>query len=206
VLNNNIGKQQVLIIGGGTSFETYNDYLSNLKNRELTLDSLRPSGDWKDILPKKLGVKYDVFVPKMPNKANAVYNEWNIWFERIIQLLDNNLILIGHSLGGIYLAKYLSENKITRKVKATFLVAAPFKSDYFRESLASFTLKNPLSNLAKQGGIIYIIHSKDDPVVPFEQSIKYEEALPQANKLVFNNKGHFNQETFPEIVKLIKTL
>ena len=53
---------------------------------------------------------------------------------------------------------------------------------------------------------IYLIHSKDDPLVPFTQLKKYQQALPKAEAIVFENREHFNQETFPEIIELIKSI
>jgi len=50
------------------------------------------------------------------------------------------------------------------------------------------------------------VHSKDDPVVPFTQLKKYQQALPNAETVVFENREHFNQETFPEIIELIKSI
>lgn len=194
--------QQVVIIGGGTTFESYKDYLSFLKNKELTLENFRPDQDWKDTLAVKLGRRFDVLLPKMPNKTNARYKEWKIWFERIIPFLNQDVIFIGHSLGGIFLAKYLSENKFSKTIKATVLVAAPFKKD----DLVDFKLPSSLAKFAKQGGMIYLVQSKDDPVVPFEQLGKYKQALPNSKTIILDNREHFNQEAFPEIIKLIRTL
>ena len=101
-------KQQILVIHGGDTFDTYKDYLSFLKNREISLDRLRLKRDWKDILSEKLGENFDVLSPRMPNGTNARYKEWKIWFERVIPFIDKGVIFIGHSLGGIFLAKYLS--------------------------------------------------------------------------------------------------
>jgi predicted alpha/beta hydrolase family esterase len=199
-------KQQVLVIHGGATFDSYKEYLSFLKKAKISLDDLRPHRDWKDSLPKKLGVKFDVFSPSMPNKKDAKYLEWKIWFERIIPLLNKNAIFVGYSMGGIFLAKYFSENIISNRIKATILVAAPFDTTGKKESLGDFRLPKSLKNFAKQSKSIYLIQSKDDPSVPFENVEKYQKALPNAKTLIFKNKGHFRLETFPEIIKLIKTI
>ena len=199
-------KQQIVVIHGGTTFDNYEDYISYLKNKELTLDKLKSSGDWKNTLAKELGNNFEILLPRMPNGTNARYKEWKIWFERIVPFLKKNVTLIGHSLGGIFLAKYLSENTLPKAIKATVLVAAPFDDTSNEESLVDFKLPSSLSKFAEQGGAIYLIHSKNDPVVPFEQLGKYKKALPNAKIMVFDNREHFNQETFPEIIKLIKEL
>lgn len=200
-------KKQIVIIHGGTPFDTYEDYLSYLKkDLEISLDRLRLRKSWKEALSQDLGENFDVLMPQMPNKTNACYKEWKIWFERIIPLLDKQVIFIGHSLGGIFLAKYLSENNIPQKIKATILVAAPFNDEKSGRSLADFKLSSPLERFAKQGGKIYLLQSKDDPEVLPEQLEKYKKALPNAKTMIFDDRGHFNQESFPEIIELIKKL
>jgi len=198
--------QQIVVISGGTTFDSYKSYISYLKNKALTLDNLRPNRDWKDALAGKLGKNFDVLLPKMPNKTNAQYGEWKIWFERIIPLLNKEIVLIGHSLGGTFLVKYLSENIIPKTIIATVLVAAPFDDEGKGESLASFALPSLFVKFTKQCQRIYLIQSKDDPVVPFEHIKKYRRALPNAETMIFENRGHFNQETFPEIIGLIRKL
>lgn len=199
-------KQQILIINGGSTFLSNKDYISHLKSKEINLERLKARKDWKDSLQEELGESFEVFVPKMPNVTNARFEEWKIWFERIIDKLDENIILIGHSLGGIFLVKYLSENRLSKEVKATVLVAAPFDDKDLEESLAEFSLNPPLDNFAKQAGEIYLIQSKDDPVVPFNQFEKYKEALPGAKTLILDGMGHFKVESFPEIVDLLKNI
>lgn len=145
----------------------------------------------------------------MPNGTNARYNEWELWFSRIAQILNEEVILIGHSLGGIFLVKCLSENIFPKKTKAVILVAAPFdNSDKIEggESLVDFALLSSLEKLVQQVDKIYLIHSKDDPVVHFTQLTKYQRALPNAEAIIFENRGHFNQETFPEIIEIIKSM
>ena len=199
-------KQQVIVIHGGTTFDKHEDYISYLKNRVVTIDDFKLWTDWKGNLQEKLGEKFEVLFPRMPNGTNARYGEWKIWFERIFPFLTDNPILIGHSLGGIFLAKYLSETNFPETINATILVAAPFDDENLGESLADFKLPLTLSKLMKQGGKIYLIQSKDDPVVPFKQLAKYKQVLPKAEEIILKGRGHFKQEAFPELVELIKKL
>ena len=199
-------KQQIFAIHGGTSFNTYEEYISFLKTREVTLEKLTCVLDWKAALTNDLGETFEVLQPKMPNGANARYLEWSIWFERCLPFMRDGVILIGHSLGGIFLAKYLSENIFPHQIKATILVAAPFNDTTTFESLSDFSLPSSLEQWGKQGGAIYLVHSQDDPVVPFEQSDKYLQMVPQAQKMTFQDRAHFNQENFPEMVTLLQSL
>lgn len=199
-------KQQVVAIHGGTSFDSQEDYIAFIKTRELTLEKLKQGEDWRASLGRELGDAFEVLVPKMPNGTNARYAEWCIWLERCIPFLRDNVILIGHSLGGIFLAKYLAEHSFPKTIKATLLIAAPFDATSTVESLKDYALPESLENFVNQGGIIQLVYSEDDPVVPFEEMKKYQQALPQARPAIFQDKKHFNQEKFPELVSLIQSL
>lgn len=195
-------KKQVIVIHGGDSFNTHEEYLSSLKNFEITIEYLRPKRDWKSFLPDALGSEYDVLFPVMPNKTNAKFAEWKMWLEKISPFVKDGVILVGHSLGGMFLAKYLSENKFPKKVGALFFVAAPHNNS---GEIGDFVLPSSLEGVGTQVSKIYLFYSKDDKVVPFVEHEAYQKQLPNAQVLVFEDRGHFNQPEFPEIVNLIKT-
>jgi len=202
-------KNQVVIISGGETFETYEQYLSFLKDFKVDFDYFEEQFEkkgWKDSLEDKLGDKFEVIRLRMPNRENAKYSEWKIWFEKFFPFFNGEIILIGHSLGGIFLAKYLSENDFSKKIKGVFLIAAPFDSADSEYNLADFSLPDDLSKFMKQGNKIYLYHSQDDPIVPFVDLRKYKKQLPGAEAVIFNDREHFNQEEFPEIVEEIKKL
>ena len=198
-------KKQVLVIHGGTTFDTYKEYLSYLKNQKIDLGKYRGER-WRYKLGKDLGRGFDVLLPTMPNGGNAEYKEWKIVFKKIAVKLQSNVILIGHSLGAIFLAKFLSENRFPKKIRATFLLAPPYDDKDMDETLGSFRLPKSLKGLERQGGRIFIYHSKDDGSVPFSHSERYLRDLPDATFRKFTNKGHFNQPKFPELVRDIKSL
>jgi hypothetical protein len=191
-------KNQVIIIGGGDTFETYEEYLDFLHNYEIDIERYKKSkDDWKPWLRKKLGEDYEVIIPVMPNKTNAKFEEWKIWFEKFIPFFDDEVMLVGHSMGGAFLVKYLSNNTFPKKIKGVFLVSAVYDRDTDGCGLASFALPERF-NL--QTETVYLYHSKDDPVVPFSALENYQKALPKARARVFNDRKHFNQEEFPELV------
>ena len=194
--------QQILFIRGGEVFDTHEEYIQFLIDKKLTLEDLRFQ-DWKKNLGDKLGENYDVLLPQMPNNYFAHFSEWKIWFEKIVSQLSDGVILIGSSLGGIFLLKYLSEHKIPKSIKATFFVAAPYKNEE-NGSLGDFRLTQDFSQLIGQAGKIYLYHSQDDPVVPFSDFLDLKNALPQAKTRVFTDRGHFRLKEFPEIIEDLK--
>ena len=200
-------QQQIVVIHGGTTYVSYEEYFTALKGLTIKLDRMKSQKDWKDGLQENLGENFVVYTPQMPNKQNAEYREWKILFEKVLNLLDENIILIGHSMGGIFLAKYLSENEIRRSVKKTFLLAAPFSDDGMEhESLCSFLREGDLSKFEEQAGEVYLYHSEDDLVVPFDHVQKYAKELPKAVVRGFKDKGHFKQEEIMELVEDVREI
>jgi len=197
-------KRQVWVIHGGDTYDTYDDYLAALRGWTVSLEDLKQTS-WKSTLGERLGTDWDVLAPRMPNSHNAKYLEWKVWFEKYVPLMAEPVILIGHSLGGTFLAKYLAETAFPHHLQATLLLAPPFQAPP-GESLADFTLPASLETFAKQGGQIHLYHSEDDPVVPFGDLAKYKEALPTATVRTFTNRNHFNQPELPELVADIKAL
>ncbi len=197
-------RPQIFVIHGGDAFDTYEEYLANLRAKTTTLERLSARG-WKLSLRDRLADIADVYTPEMPNKQNAKYAEWKIWFGKIVPLMNDGVVLVGHSLGGIFLAKYLSEEILPTKIRATLLVAPPFNTAT-NHPLADFNLGEELHKLQDRGGEIVFYHSRDDQVVPYSNLEDYRRALPLARYVSFENRGHFNQESFLEIEEDLRKL
>ena len=193
-------KRQVVVIHGGESFRTYAAYRAFLARLAPDFSRYRaPRRGWKGLLGWRLGARFEVIRPDMPNKLNAKYAEWKLWFEKFIPHFAREAMFVGHSLGGLFLAKYFSENRYPKKIRAVLLVAAPWNDGDFRLARAG-----GLARFARQAGRIVLYQSKDDRVVRFADFEKYLRALPDATSRVFRDRGHFNQEAFPELVKDIR--
>ncbi len=197
-------KTQIFYIHGGMTFKNRKDYLHFLKTREIKLNK---KARWSyDFLDKTLSKKFQIIRPRMPLGDNAKYFDWKIHFERFFPKLENNIILIGESLGGIFLAKYLSENKFPRKILSTYLVCAPFDNTLPGDDLVGgFKLRSDLSLLEKNSKNLYLLFSKNDGVVPVSHAKKYATKLRNSNIIIYKHiKGHFEISRFSEIVSMIK--
>jgi hypothetical protein len=193
--------KQIFIIHGGEVFESYDKYFEYLKNYKIDFENINHH-NWKDDLQKVLGNDYQVIFPEMPSRRNAKYVEWKIWFEKFFPILNDEIILVGNSLGSTFLAKYLSENNFPVKIKGLFLLAGPFDAGY----LGDFNLSESLINIENQVKNIFLFHSEDDPYVPISEVKKYSQAFPNAEKIIFKNKGHFNLKEFPEFVEKLRSI
>lgn len=198
-------KTQILYIHGGGTFRNRRDYLCFLKNRPVSLEQRER---WHDAyLDKKLGRHCEIIRPKMPCPEHALYADWKLHFERHIPLLRNSSILIGNSLGGIFLAKYLSEHKFPKKILSAYLVCPPFDNTLPAEEIVGgFRLPADLSLLEKNCSRLTLIFSKDDPVVPSAHADKYASRLKKAKIIIYAGKnGHFKVAEFPELVGMIRS-
>ncbi len=200
-----IDMQQIIVIHGGTTFQDYDKYLNSLSSKKLDIDRYIYKPMWRELLGEKLGDGYQVLLPSMPNGTNARYSEWKIWFEHFSSLFTDNCILIGHSLGAIFLAKFLSENSLPFTIKATILIAAPY-DDESDEDLTDFKITNLTENLANQAGRLVFFNGTDDPVVSQSELIKYQNELPSAEFKLLSAPDHFAREEFPELIELLKEL
>jgi predicted alpha/beta hydrolase family esterase len=197
-------KKQLVFISGGMTFKSKKDYVSYLQNRELSIEKKEK---WHHkYLDKKMGTDLDIIRLLMPSPDNAHYEYWRINFERYFPFFKNNLVLVGSSLGGIFLARYLSENKFPKKIVSLNLVCPPFDNSLSDEDLVSgFRLKTDLSLIEKNCKNINLYFSSDDNVVPLPHAEKYKQKLPMANIFIYNDKnGHFKVAKFPELIKNIK--
>lgn len=202
---NNQMNKQVIFIHAGEVFNTYDNFIEALQS--WTFDPKKDKEKkWRNSLEEKLGDGFEIISPTMPNKYNAKYKEWKIWFEKVLPYIEGNAVLVGHSLGGIFLSKYLSENTFSKKILAVYLVAAPYDDKDSEYSLADFVLGDSLKKFEEQCERIFIYHSEDDPIVPFVDLGKYSKSLPNATPVVFKNRNHFMQEEFPELIDSIKSL
>ena len=138
-------------------------------------------------------------VPEFPTPYEPKYKEWCTMFERFD--INKDTMLVGHSLGGGFLVRWISENKV--KVEKVVLVAPwldprhIIKSDFFNFKI------DP--NLAKKTKKLSIFVSADDFKEVRDSVDVLRNALKSGVKFrEFSNKGHFTKgdmktDRFPEL-------
>ena len=193
--------KQIVLIHGGSSFDNYERYLNSLKNGSINYERLLWAQKWREWLAQEI-VNADVLLPDFPNKQNAQYEEWKIYFEKLLPLLGDDVQLVGYSLGAMFLAKYLHESPLSSPVRRLVLVS-PCYDDESVEDLGSFRVTSA-AGLEKSAKEVHLFHSKDDPVVPFTELAKFQRDLPTATVHIFEDRNHFFQPTFPELKELLE--
>lgn len=183
-------KQQILFIQGGGSGAHNED--------EKLVASLR----------KHLGATYEVRHPQMPKENDPDYQVWRPQIGKELAAVTGKVILAGHSVGGSFLLKYLSEEKIETEVAGLFLIATPYwGGDGWRyEGYEAVALPEDFASRLPKKAPIFFYHGRDDEVVPFAHLALYGEKLPQATIRVLDGRGHQLRSDLSEIAADIKSL
>lgn len=169
-----------------------------------------PEENWfpwlKDEL-EKLGC--NVVVPKFPTPENQTLDNWIDVLERYRNRINQKTIMIGHSLGVPFILRILEQ--WDTKVQATFLIAGLVrlindpKFDRINETFLDSAFNYDI--ILRKCRKFHVIHSEDDPIVPFKQGEVIAQNL-KTELITMKNAGHFNTaagfERFDFLLERIK--
>ncbi|MCX6755079.1 MAG: alpha/beta hydrolase [Candidatus Nomurabacteria bacterium] len=176
--------------------------IHGLPEKEEFYSLTRPASSnchWLPWIQKQLLLK-DILAqtPEMPVAYNPEYNAWKEMLERFP--LDEETILIGHSCGGGFIVRYLSENNV--KVGKVVLVAPWIDPDKFlKTGMFDFNIDENI--VSKTKGVT--IFSSTDDMQEVQDSIKtLKEKIKGIKVVEFEKKGHFSYSDigleFPELL------
>jgi predicted alpha/beta hydrolase family esterase len=144
-------------------------------------------------LKLKLGSEYSVHYPLLHDDGTPDLGRRK-QISQEISASEDNVILVGHSLGASMLLACLSEIKIRKKIAGIFLLATPFWNGN-EDWVEAFKLQ---PNFAKQLDTktpLYFYHCLDDDEVPFGHLAIYKRQLPWASFREISVGGHqFNND------------
>ncbi len=131
-----------------------------------------------------------VTVPDFPDPGYPELSRWINSFQQYKSLINEDNILVGHSLGGAFLLSWLEQNK----ARAAYFVASvsgqighPVDSE-----ISTFTHKIfDWEKIKSNSNICYIFHSDNDPYIPLKQAKELAENL-NSELLIIPNGGHLN--------------
>ena len=125
-----------------------------------------------EVREKLIEKGYYVQTPSMPNPGKPNYQEW----KKVIGTLDinENSVLVGHSLGGGFLPRYLQERGV--KIKKLVLVAPTYtsKNPAIDEEFGKDFDAEVVKGLAEE---IVLLHSDEDPYITQDAFTRYESEL-----------------------------
>lgn len=155
-------------------------------------------------LESVLGDDFEIIHPMMPAPNRPDYQEWRTKLDKELARIKDNAILIGHSLGGSVLLKYLTEEKIIRPFAGLFIISAPCWGEDGWES-EDFEMGDTLLAHADVPQI-NLYHSVDDEVVPVRHLKYYAARIKGAITHEVSGYGHLFFDGFPELADDIKNL
>lgn len=159
-------------------------------------------------LRSALGPDYNVVFPVMPNEANPHYEEWRSALEKEVTKAQEPIIFIAHSAGASILLKWLSETKTQKVINGIFLLASPFwgGSGWRYEDYEKLELPKDIERILPRDASVFLYHSQDDDIVPYEHLALYADLLPHATKRQLKEGGHQFNNDLSLVAKDIKRL
>lgn len=188
-------KNAILVHGWNTKAEYY--------------DASRPSASndhWYPWVSKQLILKdiHTVSV-EMPNGYYPVYETWKKELERYD--ITPQTTLVGHSCGGGFLVRWLSETE--QKVGRVVLVAPWLGLDTFNQPFDGkfFDFEIDRNVVTKTGGVTIMYSSDDDKSILQSVDI-IKSKIDGVSLRKFDDKGHFTLKSlksgqFPELIEEI---
>lgn len=152
-----------------------------------------PEYCWYPYVKKELeALDFEVVVPAMPNTDNPKLHEWLPMLKEIIGRPDEDLYLIGHSLGCATIMRYLEALSDVEKVGGVVFVAG-FNENVGYDEIQSF-FETPIDlekvkSKSKNGFIA--IHSDDDPHVDLKYADVFKKKLG-AEIIIKHKAKHFS--------------
>jgi predicted alpha/beta hydrolase family esterase len=156
-------------------------------------------------LREALGPDFRVEYPEMPDAHAPEFGRWRDRISHELSAFDGGVILVGHSLGGSILMKYLSEERVEKPIAGVFLIATPYWGTADWE-VAEFELRENFPAALPEDVPIFLYHSRDDEVVPFAHLALYAGRLPHATVREFEDRGHQLGEDLSEVAEDIARL
>lgn len=155
-------------------------------------------------LKRNLHPDVHVMKPDMPDPENPHYKPWKRTFERELRDYGNEqLFVVGHSLGASVVLKYLSERPPVKSIAGLFLVSPVFWGlDGWEVDEYAFVPN--FQEYLRYIPAIYLYHSKDDAVVPVSHVRQFAIAFPCAIVREFDHDGHLYMNGIPQLVTDIK--
>lgn len=145
-------------------------------------------------LENELGPEYQVIAPEMPDPENPKYMEWRKVLKEELAALEDGSVLVGHSIGGSALLKFLSEEELGKSFSKVITISAPFWGLDEDWQLDEFELAEDFASRNSLLPDVVLFHSIGDEIVPFAHLQKYMEELPSATIKQLSGYDHIFQE------------
>lgn len=162
------------------------------------------SYDLVQYLKNKLSDNFDIDYTLIKDPEHPTFEMWKQLFDSKIAKVKEPIILIGHSLGGSMILKYLAEIQPEIDIAGLYLVSTPvWRKNYW--DIDEFTLPENFVSGVKNIDKIYLYHSEDDSIVPKEHFEFYKNAFRNAKTRLLSGNDHVFSNGLEELVKDIQS-
>jgi predicted alpha/beta hydrolase family esterase len=155
-----------------------------------------PTANWFPWLKNELAkIDTELNVLTLPNSRNPRLSEWLEQLELNLPEVTDEVLLIGHSVGGSTILRYLE--KTTQPVKAVFLVATPVKPIPMAHLhvLDNFLVPDfKFEKIRSNAGHVVAIYAQDDDRVNITNGRTIRDTLG-ADYTELSTGGHLNQRS-----------
>lgn len=178
--------------------------IHGMPDREEYYDVNRPASSnchWLPWIQKQFILKDIVAqTPEMPVPYNPEYQAWKKVFEGFD--LNENTILIGHSCGGGFIVRYLSENPNVRVGKVVLVAPWIDLEKSLDTGMFDFEIRQDIVN--QTAGITIFESTDDDDEIKISID-KLKSEIKDIKIVTFQDYGHFcigdmNTDKFPELL------
>lgn len=175
-------------------------------NKSEFLDESRPSSSndhWIPWLQRQLLLNgIEAQTPEMPGFYEPNYEKWKDLLDKFEP--DENTMLVGHSCGGGFLVRWLSENN--KKVGKVVLVA-PWLDPNKKIDPNFFNFEIDPNLVSRTDGVIIMYSTDDNPQI-FKSIDILKSKIENLQIKEFTGKGHFilsrmKTEKFPELLAIL---
>jgi len=152
---------------------------------------------------KSVGSKNPIILlaPKLPleNEPDAL-----VCIEALVKevgRLDEDTIVLGHSLGGVLALRYLEAAEAISTPRAVILVGAPWQTKS-EKTKGLFLTEFDYDVVMWKAKEFVVIHDKEDKLVPFDHAEKYQRML-NAELVATTGQDHFMEAQYPILLETV---
>jgi len=167
-----------------------------------------PEENWFPWLKKQLeSMSYEAIVPKFPTPIDQSLESWLRVFSNYEDKINEETVLIGHSLGAAFILNYLE--RTNKKIKAAILAAGYHKvlENQFKELNKTFVDKEfNWEKIKSSCGRFFVFASDNDEYIPLEIGEELAKSLNAEFNMVHDG-GHLNAKAgYDEFPLLLETI
>jgi len=146
------------------------------------------------------GSDFEIAAPSLPNSDFPKVSEWLSVLSDVIGKPNQDTIIVGHSLGGLAVLKFLESIPEEVKVGRIILVSPIFNKNINipkgAEQLVEEWLNQPLDAEKIKKSVLEIIgfFSDDDPLIPLVEE-KVFQNLFGAKTFIEHSQGHYSKKS-----------